>query len=309
MTASVFRNYINGEWVAGETFENRNPANTDEVVGLFAKGTARDMADAAGAAQAAFPAWSSLPAPARGAYLFKVAEILDRKFDADRRRDDQGGRQDAAGIERRGAAVHQHLPLLRRRGRAHAGPAGAVRARPRPHFRHPQAPGRRRADHAVEFPERHPGLEARAGLDRGQHRGAEAGQRRSAQRVADRGGLPRSGHSQRRGQLRRRPRRGAGPGPDRRRPAQGRLVYGFLPDRPVAACRGVEAAAQDSARDGRQESDHRAGGRRFQCGGRECRERRLRFHRPEMHRHQPRHRRGADLRPLRGRAGRSAPKS
>ena len=36
-----FANYINGEWVAIErTFENRNPANTSEIVGLFAKGTA-----------------------------------------------------------------------------------------------------------------------------------------------------------------------------------------------------------------------------------------------------------------------------
>ncbi|HWR51008.1 MAG TPA: aldehyde dehydrogenase family protein, partial [Bryobacteraceae bacterium] len=77
----VFRNYINGEWVSGRTFENRNPANTDEVVGLFTKGAAADISGAAEAAQTAFPAWSMMPAPARGNYLFKVAEILDRKFE------------------------------------------------------------------------------------------------------------------------------------------------------------------------------------------------------------------------------------
>ena len=77
----TFRNYINGEWVSGDTFENRNPANTDEVVGLFVKGTPADMDAASNAAAAAFPAWSAMPAPARGNYLFKVAEILDRRFD------------------------------------------------------------------------------------------------------------------------------------------------------------------------------------------------------------------------------------
>lgn len=77
----TFRNYINGEWVGGDTFENRNPANTDEVVGLMVKGTPADMQAAADAAGAAFPAWSAMAAPARGNLLFKVADILERKFD------------------------------------------------------------------------------------------------------------------------------------------------------------------------------------------------------------------------------------
>ena len=50
----TFSNYINGEWVAGPTFENRNPANNDEVVGLFVKGTAADVTAACDAAEAAF---------------------------------------------------------------------------------------------------------------------------------------------------------------------------------------------------------------------------------------------------------------
>ncbi len=77
-----FANYINGEWAAiGKTFENRNPANTDEVVGLFAKGSAADVAAAVDAAAGAFPAWSSMPAPARGNILYKAADILEKKFD------------------------------------------------------------------------------------------------------------------------------------------------------------------------------------------------------------------------------------
>jgi len=79
--SEVFRNYIDGEWVEGPTFENRNPANTDEIVGLFVKGSAADVHRAAGAAQAAFAGWSNMPGPARGALLFKVADILEKKFD------------------------------------------------------------------------------------------------------------------------------------------------------------------------------------------------------------------------------------
>lgn len=79
----IFGNYINGEWVTSEsTFENRNPANTDEVVGLFVNGTAEDVAAAAEAAAAAFPKWAAMAAPARANILFKTAEILDSRFEA-----------------------------------------------------------------------------------------------------------------------------------------------------------------------------------------------------------------------------------
>ena len=78
-----FPNYINGEWVASErTSENRNPANTDDVVGLFSKASAADVARAADAAQAAFAGWSSMPAPARGNYLYKVADLLEKQLDS-----------------------------------------------------------------------------------------------------------------------------------------------------------------------------------------------------------------------------------
>ena len=47
---TLFANYINGEWVSsGQTFDNRNPANIDEVVGQFAKGRPSDVAAAADA--------------------------------------------------------------------------------------------------------------------------------------------------------------------------------------------------------------------------------------------------------------------
>lgn len=78
-----FPNYIAGEWVEGsQTFENRSPANQDDVVGLFSKGTAADVLRAADAAQEAFATWSKMPAPARGAFLFKVADILEKNLDS-----------------------------------------------------------------------------------------------------------------------------------------------------------------------------------------------------------------------------------
>jgi alpha-ketoglutaric semialdehyde dehydrogenase len=77
-----FDNYIDGQWTRGsKTFENRNPANTDEVVGVFTAGDPSEVEAAASAAEAAFPAWSQLAGPARGNYLFKVADLLDQRFE------------------------------------------------------------------------------------------------------------------------------------------------------------------------------------------------------------------------------------
>ncbi|MCE5308516.1 MAG: aldehyde dehydrogenase family protein, partial [Acidobacteriales bacterium] len=81
MSPRTYANYIDGAWVDGPVFENRNPADTDELVGLFTRGSAADVEAAAAAAGRAHSAWSALPAPARGNYLFKVADILDRKFE------------------------------------------------------------------------------------------------------------------------------------------------------------------------------------------------------------------------------------
>ncbi len=82
MSTPTFHNFIDGEWTpTAATFENRSPANHDDLVGLFGKATAADVDRAAAAAEAAFPAWSAMPAPARGAILFKAADILEQQFD------------------------------------------------------------------------------------------------------------------------------------------------------------------------------------------------------------------------------------
>ena len=80
--APKFGNYIDGQWAeGGEVFENRNPANTDEVVGLFVKGTPAEVERAAEAAGAALPGWAAMAAPARGAILYKAADMLDKRFE------------------------------------------------------------------------------------------------------------------------------------------------------------------------------------------------------------------------------------
>jgi acyl-CoA reductase-like NAD-dependent aldehyde dehydrogenase len=77
----VFRNYIDGAWVDGPAFENRNPADTSDLVGLFVRGNAGDVVAAAEAAQNALAAWAGMPAPARGNYLFKIADTLERNLE------------------------------------------------------------------------------------------------------------------------------------------------------------------------------------------------------------------------------------
>ena len=80
---TVFKNYINGEWVdskSGNTFPNINPANTEETVGLFQASVAEDVEDACRAAAAARASWADLPATKRGEYLFKAAELLENRL-------------------------------------------------------------------------------------------------------------------------------------------------------------------------------------------------------------------------------------
>ena len=81
--SKVFYNYIAGQWVeckSKSTFSNVNPANTDEIVGLFQSSGSEDMRAACDAAQEAQLAWAALPAPRRGEYLFKAADILEGRL-------------------------------------------------------------------------------------------------------------------------------------------------------------------------------------------------------------------------------------
>jgi alpha-ketoglutaric semialdehyde dehydrogenase len=75
----VYKNFINGEWVdsrGGNAHENRNPANMDELVGMFVSSTSEDVDAAVDAAAAAYKKWRLVPAPKRAEILFRAAELL-----------------------------------------------------------------------------------------------------------------------------------------------------------------------------------------------------------------------------------------
>jgi acyl-CoA reductase-like NAD-dependent aldehyde dehydrogenase len=75
----VYQNFIDGEWVessTGETFENRNPADTRDLVGVFQKSARPDVDAAVDAAKRAFAKWRLIPAPRRAEIVFRAAEIL-----------------------------------------------------------------------------------------------------------------------------------------------------------------------------------------------------------------------------------------
>lgn len=75
-----FKNYIDGEWtrsVTGKTSENRNPADTQDVIGLFQASSTDDACRAVAAAAAAFDAWKKTPISKRAKILNGAADYLE----------------------------------------------------------------------------------------------------------------------------------------------------------------------------------------------------------------------------------------
>src|SRR5690606_24503928 len=83
--AETHLNYINGAWVpsrSGRTYENRSPADTDDLIGHFQQSNAQDADDAVTAARTAFRAWRLVPAPVRAEVLFRAADLFKARKDA-----------------------------------------------------------------------------------------------------------------------------------------------------------------------------------------------------------------------------------
>lgn len=81
---TAYSNLIAGDWrpsVSGRTFENRNPADVDDLIGTFPLSTAEDVAEAVAAARAAQPGWAATPAPKRGDVFFRAAAKLEATLD------------------------------------------------------------------------------------------------------------------------------------------------------------------------------------------------------------------------------------
>src|SRR5213596_2488168 len=83
--ASEFKNFIAGDWVApstGEYFENRNPADWNDVIGRFPRSGPDDLKRAIASAKRGFAQWSKTPAPIRGQVLQRVGQLLVERKDA-----------------------------------------------------------------------------------------------------------------------------------------------------------------------------------------------------------------------------------
>ncbi len=78
-----YSNYIDGEWCpskSGDTFENRNPADNTDLIGVFQKSMRADVEAALSVAARAYERWRLVPAPMRAEMLFHAAQlIVERK--------------------------------------------------------------------------------------------------------------------------------------------------------------------------------------------------------------------------------------
>src|SRR5438552_6200591 len=80
-SAREYKNFVNGQWErssSGKTFENRNPADREDLIGTFQESNADDVNAAVDAADRAFNEWRLTPAPRRAEYLYAVGNVLKR---------------------------------------------------------------------------------------------------------------------------------------------------------------------------------------------------------------------------------------
>lgn len=74
-----YMNFIAGKWcqaASGERFENRNPADHEDLIGTFPRSDERDVECAVKDARMAFQGWRLVPAPKRGDIIKKAGDIL-----------------------------------------------------------------------------------------------------------------------------------------------------------------------------------------------------------------------------------------
>jgi alpha-ketoglutaric semialdehyde dehydrogenase len=76
---TTFANFIAGEWTlpsTGQYFENRNPADRDELIGRFPRSGQEDVERAVASARKGFELWRRTPAPERGDLIRRAGDIL-----------------------------------------------------------------------------------------------------------------------------------------------------------------------------------------------------------------------------------------
>ena len=79
MAGTVYTNLVDGMWTAsssGRLFENRNPADQDDLIGMFQESSPEDAGRAIAAAERAYATWRLVPAPKRAELLFRAAQLI-----------------------------------------------------------------------------------------------------------------------------------------------------------------------------------------------------------------------------------------
>ncbi|MDF2962094.1 MAG: aldehyde dehydrogenase [Paenibacillus sp.] len=77
-------NYVNGEWTSsltGEVDSSLNPSSKSQVVGYIQRSSKEDLDHAVAAARKAQTLWRKLSGAARGEYLYKAANALEKRLD------------------------------------------------------------------------------------------------------------------------------------------------------------------------------------------------------------------------------------
>ncbi len=80
----TFKNYIGGQFEeskSNKTFESVNPANIEDVVGIFQASNEEDVKKAIDTADKAFSSWKKTPPSKKAAILNKAAEILEANLE------------------------------------------------------------------------------------------------------------------------------------------------------------------------------------------------------------------------------------
>jgi len=77
MASQIFKisSAANVESRSGQTYENLNPADTRDVIGVFQRSDKRDVDDAVSAARQAFERWRLVLQPRRAEIIYRAGEI------------------------------------------------------------------------------------------------------------------------------------------------------------------------------------------------------------------------------------------
>jgi len=103
--SELHKNLIGGAWTDGEAVENRNPSNTDEVVGVYARASKDDAEKAIAAAKGALHDWArSGPMQRHGVLRAAADEIFARKEELGKLLSREEGKTLGEGIAEAGRA-------------------------------------------------------------------------------------------------------------------------------------------------------------------------------------------------------------